>query len=396
MKNTFHKATPKPKKTGSEKNGSVDTIEQQRLSKKEKLQRQTQAQKAIDELKSGQDKLLGDLKKIQQGNHEEIRSFKTQLQGVQEEADRQSRLLETLAQQQKSQGFALREKATIQEAMERSDLMYRQLLAVSRGLVESSEKNGSNATQLAEKMLDSLEEMRKHLKVLVSIKTDINLKPDEIRRIVEPVSEEMKRYVDSSLQSLNSQTTKTLETNLSQTFSEYTESLEQLVQRQESAAVKAEQAAVRAEQAVADQELTRGWQSQALKTLGALGLQATTVLIVLVVVSGSIGALFGFSNRAGYTQWLWDFGNQGIVHGVIATLLWLLTAVIGIAVLIAGYRIVDKALQEQLGENAVKNLWRYGKLSWARRKGDEAYIQALKTEAEQERQEEVSARKQGM
>lgn len=359
MKNPF--AAPEQQSTATEQNACVDTIEQKRLSKKEKLQVDKETQKALDELRNGQKKFAEDLKKIRESTDQDLQGFQETLDGLEKENKRQSEVLEELSRKQTQQGFALSNRATIQEAMERSDLMYQQLVTVASGLVQSSIKYGSNVAEISERMLVSLEEMRKHLHLLVGIKTDIHLSTEDIERIVSPVSEEMKGYVDSSLRKLKTETKETLETTLGQTFSGYKESLEELVQREEAAADRAEEAAKRAERAIAVQEASRSWQNQALEVLGAIGLQAATVILGALVILGPIAAAFGLTDAPGYMQWLLDFGGQGIGHGVLAVLLTVIFVAVVAVLIVAGYYLLDGALRGRVGIRSLHGLWDYAK-----------------------------------
>lgn len=369
MKNPF--AAPNPQSTATEQNASVDTIEQKRLSKKEKLQVDKETQKALDELQSGQKRFAEDLKKIRESTDQDLQGFQETLDGLEKENKRQSEVLEELSRKQTQQGFALSNRATIQEAMERSDLMYQQLVTVASGLVQSSIKYGSNVAEISERMLASLEEMRKHLHLLVGIKTDIHLSTEDIGRIVSPVSEEMKGYVDSSLRKLKTETKETLETTLGQTFSGYKESLEELVQRQEAAADRAEEAAERAERAIAVQEASRSWQNQAIEVLGAIGLQAATVILGALVILGPIAAAFGLTDAPGYMQWLLDFGGQGIGHGVLAVLLTVIFVSVVAVLIVAGYYLLDGVLQGRVGIRSLHDLWDYAKQVRARGSGED-------------------------
>ena len=288
-----------------------------------------------------------------------------------EENEKQSRLVQELSRKQTEQGLTMRDQTTIQEAMERSDMMYRQLLMVSRGLVESSAKNGSNVAEISEKMLASLEEMRKHLHVLVGIKTDIHLRSEDVERIAEPVSAALKSYVDSSMSKLKSETKEMLETNLAQTSSKYTQTLEDLVQRQEAAADRAEEAAEEVRQGLAAQEAARGWQNQAIATLGAIGLQAATVILGALVILGPIAAAFGLTDAPGYMQWLLDFGGQGIGHGVLAVLLTVIFVSVVAVLIVAGYYLLDGVLQGRVGIRSLHDLWDYAKRVRARGSGED-------------------------
>ncbi|WP_225747415.1 hypothetical protein [Corynebacterium sp. Marseille-P4611] len=291
--------------------------------------------------------------------------------GLVEENEKQLRLVQELSRKQTEQGLTMRDQTTIQEAMERSDMMYRQLLMVSRGLVESSAKNGSNVAEISEKMLASLEEMRKHLHVLVGIKTDIHLRSEDVERIAEPVSAALKSYVDSSMSKLKSETKEMLETNLAQTSSKYTQTLEDLVQRQEAAADRAEEAAEEVRQGLAAQEAARGWQNQAIATLGAIGLQAATVILGALVILGPIAAAFGLTDAPGYMQWLLDFGGQGIGHGVLAVLLTVIFVSVVAVLIVAGYYLLDGVLQGRVGIRSLHDLWDYAKRVRARGSGED-------------------------
>lgn len=320
-----------------------------------------ETQKALDGLQSGQKEFAKDLKKIRESTDQDLQGVQERLDGLEKENKKQLNLIEELSRKQTRQGLTMRDQTTIQEAMERSDLMYRQLVTVASGLVQSSIKYGSNVAEISEKMLASLEEMRKHLHTLVGIKTDIHLSTEDIERIVSPVSEEMKGYVDSSLRELKTETKETLETMLGQTFSGYKESLEELVQREEAAADRAEEAAERAERAIAVQEASRGWQNQAIEVLGAIGLQAATVVLGALVILGPIAAAFGLTDAPGYMQWLLDFGGQGIGHGVLAVLLTVIFVAVVAVLIVAGYYLLDGALRGRVGIRSLHGLWDYAK-----------------------------------
>ena len=375
MKNPFTQPKKQPtapeKKTATGQSDSVDTIAQKSYSKKEKLQIETETRKHLEGLQSGQEKFAEDLKKMRESTDRTLQGYQETLDGLVEENEKQSNLIEELSRKQTEQGFAMGKQATIQEAMERSDTMYRQLLAVSRGLVESSIKNGSNVAELSEKMLLSLEETRKHLDVLVRIKTDIHLRSEDVERIAEPVSAALKSYVDSSLKTFNSETKRTLETKLDQTFSGYTQTLEDLVQRQEAAADRAEEAAEEVRQGLAAQEAARGWQNQAIATLGAIGLQAATVILGALVILGPIAAAFGLTDAPGYMQWLLDFGGRGIGHGVLAVLLTGIFVSVVAVLIVAGYYLLDEALQGRVGIRSLHDLWDYAKRVRARGSGED-------------------------
>jgi len=375
MKNPFtqpkKQSTAPEKKTATGQSDSVDTIAQKSYSKKEKLQIETETRKALDGLQSGQKEFAKDLKKIRESTDEGLQGLQERLNDLEEENEAQSKLTKELSRKQTEQGFTLRNQTTIQEAMERSDAMYQQLLMVSRGLVESSIKNGSNVAELSEKMLASLEEMRKHLHVLVGIKTDIHLRSEDVERIAEPVSAALTSYVDSSMSKLKSETKRMLETNLDQTFSGYTQTLEDLVQRQEAAADRAEEAAEEVRQGLAAQEAARGWQSQAIATLGAIGLQAATVILGALVILGPIAAAFGLTDAPGYMQWLLDFGGQGIGHGVLAVLLTVIFVSVVAVLIVAGYYLLDGALQGRVGIRSLHDLWDYAKQVRARGSGED-------------------------
>ena len=162
-----------------------------------------------------------------------------------------------------------------------------------------------------------------------------------------------------------------LETNLDQTFSGYTQTLEDLVQRQEAAADRAEEAAEEVRQGLAAQEAARGWQNQAIATLGAIGLQAATVILGALVILGPIAAAFGLTDAPGYMQWLLDFGGQGIGHGVLAVLLTVIFVSVVAVLIVAGYYLLDGVLQGRVGIRSLHDLWDYAKRVRARGSGED-------------------------
>lgn len=397
MKNPFHSKKPAPQqqKTSETQNASADSLQQRHFSKKEKLQAELQTNQAIEGLQNGQKKLEQDLKKMEETGSQWPQEIQNDLQELRNDSNEQARVLERLAQQQKAQGLELRNQATIQEAMERADAMYRRLLHVVSEMSKAARSIQTSIFESVQQMLESQEEMRKHLELLVKIKTDIHLDAEQIKQIAEPVSAEMRQYVDTSLERFNEKTIETLETTLSQSFSEYSAAQEEAVLCQEAAAQRTEQAAQRAELAaeqalgaVSAQEANRGWQQQMLATLGTVSLQAASVILGAFVFLGPIAAILGLSGTPGFMQWLTAFGSQGAGQAFLAVLI----AICGIAftaVLMAvTYRLVDGALKERKGEKALSNMGDSIQLSRARRRGDDVYMETMRAQAQRKLDEE--------
>lgn len=391
MKNPFHSKNPAPQqqKVSETQSASADSLQQQHLSKKEKLQVDLQTRQTIEGLQNGQKKLEQDLKKLEETSSQWPQEIQNDLQGLRNDSNEQARVLERLAQQQKAQGLELRNQATIQEAMERADAMYSRLLHVVSKMSEAARSIQTSIFESVQQMLKGQEEMRKHLELLVKIKTDIHLDAEQIKQIAEPVSVEMRQYVDTSLEKFNEKMIKTLETTLSQSFSRYAAAQEEAVLRQEAAAERTEQATQQAElaaeqalEAVSAQEAHRGWQQQMLTTLGTVSLQAASVILGAFVFLGPIAAILGLSGTPGFMQWLTDFGSQGAGQASLAVLI----AICGIAftaVLMAvTYRLVDGALKERKGEEALSNMEDSIQLSRARRRGDDVYMETIRAQAQ--------------
>lgn len=165
------------------------------------------------------------------------------------------------------------------------------------------------------------------------------------------------------------------------------------MRRQEAAAERAERAAEQALEAVAAQEANRGWQQQALSTLGTLSLQAASVTLGALVFLGPIAAIFGLTGAPGFMQWLTDFGSQGVGQAALAVLIFIVFVVLAAGGMAIMYRVVDGALRERKGEKALSNMEDSVRLSKARRKGDEAFkaeitAQAQRKLAEKRRRDE--------
>lgn len=390
MKNQLRKKKPaQPQNVNETQTSTADSLQQQHSSKKEKLQVELETKQAIEGLQAGQKRSEQDWKKLRKESQQHYQEFLDEKKEVHDSLDKYSKLTEQTARRQKELALAQRDQVTIQEAMDLSDVMYRRMFQLVDNYGEISKANEERAFKMVEMMDKRLEKIRQHMEVLVKIKTDINLDAEQVRQIVEPVSAEMKQYVDKSLKGLNKQTIETLETTLSQSFSEYSAAQEEAVQRQEAAAQRTEQAAQRAEQAaeqalgaVSAQEANRGWQQQALSTLGTFSLQAASVSLGAFVFLGPIAAIFGLTGAPGFMQWLVDFGSQGVGQAVLAVLI----AICGIAftaVLIAvTYRLVDGALRERKGEEALSNMEDSIQLSRARRRGDDVYMETIRAQAQ--------------
>ncbi|MEK0087156.1 hypothetical protein [Corynebacterium sp. KPL4072] len=394
MKNQLRKKKPAPPQNVSEtQTTTADSLQQQHFSKKEKLQVELETKQAIEGLQDGQKRSEQDWKKLRKESQQRYQEFLDEKKEVHDFLDKYSKLTEQTAQRQKELALAQRDQVTIQEAMDLSDTMYRRMFQLVDNYGEISKANEERAFKMVEMMDKRLEKIRQHMEVLVKIKTDINLDAEQVRQIVEPVSAEMKQYVDKSLEKLNGQTNETLETILSQSFSEYAAAQEEAVQRQEAAAERAERAAEQALEAVAAQEANRGWQQQALSTLGTLSLQSASVTLGALVFLGPIAAIFGLTGAPGFMQWLTDFGSQGVGQAALAVLIFIVFVVLAAGGMAIMYRVVDGALRERKGEKALSNMEDSVRLSKARRKGDEAFkaeitAQAQRKLAEKRRRDE--------
>lgn len=394
MKNQLRKKKPAPPQNVSEtQTTTADSLQQQHFSKKEKLQVELETKQAIEGLQDGQKRSEQDWKKLRKESQQRYQEFLDEKKEVHDFLDKYSKLTEQTAQRQKELALAQRDQVTIQEAMDLSDTMYRRMFQLVDNYGEISKANEERAFKMVEMMDKRLEKIRQHMEVLVKIKTDINLDAEQVRQIVEPVSAEMKQYVDKSLEKLNGQTNETLETILSQSFSEYAAAQEEAVQRQEAAAERAERAAEQALEAVTAQEANRGWQQQALSTLGTLSLQAASVTLGALVFLGPIAAIFGLTGAPGFMQWLTDFGSQGVGQAALAVLIFIVFVVLAAGGMAIMYRVVDGALRERKGEKALSNMEDSVRLSKARRKGDEAFkaeitAQAQRKLAEKRRRDE--------
>ena len=394
MKNQLRKKKPAPPQNVSEtQTTTADSLQQQHFSKKEKLQVELETKQTIEGLQDGQKRSEQDWKKLRKESQQRYQEFLDEKKEVHDFLDKYSKLTEQTAQRQKELALAQRDQVTIQEAMDLSDTMYRRMFQLVDNYGEISKANEERAFKMVEMMDKRLEKIRQHMEVLVKIKTDINLDAEQVRQIVEPVSAEMKQYVEKSLEKLNGQTNETLETILSQSFSEYAAAQEEAVQRQEAAAERAERAAEQALEAVAAQEANRGWQQQALSTLGTLSLQAASVTLGALVFLGPIAAIFGLTGAPGFMQWLTDFGSQGVGQAALAVLIFIVFVVLAAGGMAIMYRVVDGALRERKGEKALSNMEDSVRLSKARRKGDEAFkaeitAQAQRKLAEKRRRDE--------
>ena len=383
MKNQLRKKKPAPPQNVSEtQTTTADSLQQQHFSKKEKLQVELETKQAIEGLQDGQKRSEQDWKKLRKESQQRYQEFLDEKKEVHDFLDKYSKLTEQTAQRQKELALAQRDQVTIQEAMDLSDTMYRRMFQLVDNYGEISKANEERAFKMVEMMDKRLEKIRQHMEVLVKIKTDINLDAEQVRQIVEPVSAEMKQYVDKSLEKLNGQTNETLETILSQSFSEYAAAQEEAVQRQEAAAERAERAAEQALEAVAAQEANRGWQQQALSTLGTLSLQAASVTLGALVFLGPIAAIFGLTGAPGFMQWLTDFGSQGVGQAALAVLIFIVFVVLAAGGMAIMYRVVDGALRERKGEKALRNMEDSVRLSKARRKGDGAFKAEITTQAQ--------------
>lgn len=394
MKNQLRKKKPAPPQNVSEtQTTTADSLQQQHFSKKEKLQVELETKQAIEGLQDGQKRSEQDWKKLRKESQQRYQEFLDEKKEVHDFLDKYSKLTEQTAQRQKELALAQRDQVTIQEAMDLSDTMYRRMFQLVDNYGEISKANEERAFKMVEMMDKRLEKIRQHMEVLVKIKTDINLDAEQVRQIVEPVSAEMKQYVDKSLKGLNKQTIETLETTLSRSFSEYAAAQEEAVRRQEATAERAERAAEQALEAVAAQEANRGWQQQALSTLGTLSLQAASVTLGALVFLGPIAAIFGLTGAPGFMQWLTDFGSQGVGQAALAVLIFIVFVVLAAGGMAIMYRVVDGALRERKGEKALSNMEDSVRLSKARRKGDEAFkaeitAQAQRKLAEKRRRDE--------
>lgn len=383
MKNQLRKKKPAPPQNVSEtQTTTADSLQQQHFSKKEKLQVELETKQAIEGLQDGQKRSEQDWKKLRKESQQRYQEFLDEKKEVHDFLDKYSKLTEQTAQRQKELALAQRDQVTIQEAMDLSDTMYRRMFQLVDNYGEISKANEERAFKMVEMMDKRLEKIRQHMEVLVKIKTDINLDAEQVRQIVKPVSAEMKQYVDKSLEKLNGQTNETLETILSQSFSEYAAAQEEAVQRQEAAAERAERAAEQALEAVAAQEANRGWQQQALSTLGTLSLQAASVTLGALVFLGPIAAIFGLTGAPGFMQWLTDFGSQGVGQAALAVLIFIVFVVLAAGGMAIMYRVVDGALRERKGEKALSNMEDSARLSKARRKGDEAFKAEITAQAQ--------------
>lgn len=394
MKNQLRKKKPaRPQNVSETQTTTADSLQQQHFSKKEKLQVELETKQAIEGLQDGQKRSEQDWKKLRKESQQRYQEFLDEKKEVHDFLYKYSKLTEQTAQRQKELALAQRDQVTIQEAMDLSDTMYRRMFQLVDNHGEISKANEERAFKMVEMMDKRLEKIRQHMEVLVKIKTDINLDAEQVRQIVEPVSAEMKQYVDKSLEKLNGQTNETLETILSQSFSEYAAAQEEAVQRQEAAAERAERAAEQALEAVAAQEANRGWQQQALSTLGTLSLQAASVTLGALVFLGPIAAIFGLTGAPGFMQWLTDFGSQGVGQAALAVLIFIVFVVLAAGGMAIMYRVVDGALRERKGEKALSNMEDSVRLSKARRKGDGAFkaeitAQAQRKLAEKRRRDE--------
>lgn len=394
MKNQLRKKKPAPPQNESEtQTTTADSLQQQHFSKKEKLQVELETKQTIEGLQDGQKRSEQDWKKLRKESQQRYQEFLDEKKEVHDFLDKYSKLTEQTAQRQKELALAQRDQVTIQEAMDLSDTMYRRMFQLVDNYGKISKANEERAFKMVEMMDKRLEKIRQHMEVLVKIKTDINLDAEQVRQIVEPVSAEMKQYLDKALEKLNGQTNETLETILSQSFSEYAAAQEEAVQRQEAAAERAERAAEQALEAVAAQEANRGWQQQALSTLGTLSLQAASVTLGALVFLGPIAAIFGLTGAPGFMQWLTDFGSQGVGQAALAVLIFIVFVVLAAGGMAIMYRVVDGALRERKGEKALSNMEDSVRLSKARRKGDEAFkaeitAQAQRKLAEKRRRDE--------
>ena len=384
MKNQLRKKKPAPPQNVSEtQTTTADSLQQQHFSKKEKLQVELETKQAIEGLQDGQKRSEQDWKKLRKESQQRYQEFLDEKKEVHDFLDKYSKLTEQTAQRQKELALAQRDQVTIQEAMDLSDTMYRRMFQLVDNYGEISKANEERAFKMVEMMDKRLEKIRQHMEVLVKIKTDINLDAEQVRQIVEPVSAEMKQYVDKSLKGLNKQTIETLETTLSRSFSEYAAAQEEAVRRQEAAAERAERAAEQALEAVAAQEANRGWQQQALSTLGTLSLQAASVTLGALVFLGPIAAIFGLTGAPGFMQWLTDFGSQGVGQAALAVLIFIVFVVLAAGGMAIMYRVVDGALRERKGEKALSNMEDSVRLSRARRKGPEAFKAEITNQAQQ-------------
>lgn len=396
MKNTFRGKKPAVQKSTStmKKPGSVSP-ELHKLSKKEKLQLEKDTQKLfetqLNQLQDGLTRHGEALAKL-----ETTKASSESLSQLQSEHNELTKLVEKLAQQQKSTSLAMREQATIQEALTRSDVMYDRVIHIMRAMEENSEKSEQNASSILETVLETMEEIRQHIRVLVDLKTEIDLKPETIQRIVEPVADEMKRHTDSKVESTLQSLKKTTSQTLSQSFSDLAGHLEEVsqrseeqTQRQEAAAERTEEMVQRLEQLIAEQEKARNWQHQALRLIGAIGLQAATLILAALVILGPVAVGLRLINAPGYLQWLVDFGSQSVGHGLIAGLLGLISLVVAVVLLVVGYHMLSTALEEQPGKEKLMELKEIPsllRLNKAFRTGGTAgYYEEIKQQAIKER-----------
>lgn len=363
MKNTLHRKQPTAQKsTSTTTKPKSASPELHKLSKKEKLQLEKDTQKLFEtQLNQLQDGLtrhgeaLAELKTTKASNED--------LNQLQSGHNELTKLVEKLSQQQKSMGLALGEQATIQEALTRSDVMYERIIYIMQKMRENSEKGEQSASKALTTMLEATEEMRQHMRTLVDLKTEIDLKPETIQRIVEPVADEMKRHTDSKRESTLQSLKKTTKETLNQNFNDLAGHLEEVsqrneeqTQRQEAAAERTEEMVQRLEQLMAEQEKTRTWQHQALRLVGAIGLQAATLILAALVVLGPVAVGLRLINAPGYLQWLVDFGGQSVGHGFIAGLLGLISLVVAVVLLVVGYHLLSTALEEQPGKEKLMEL----------------------------------------
>ncbi len=165
--------------------------------------------------------------------------------------------------------------------------------------------------------------------------------------------------MESTLQSLKKTTKETLNQNFSDLaghLEEVSQRSEEQTQRQEAAAERTEEMVQRLEQLMAEQEKTRTWQHQALRLVGAIGLQAATLILAALVILGPVAVGLRLMNAPGYLQWLVDFGSQGVGYGLIAGLLGLISLVVAVVLLVVGYHMLSTALEEQPGKEKLMEL----------------------------------------
>ena len=135
--------------------------------------------------------------------------------------------------------------------------------------------------------------------------------------------------------------------------------------------------------------MTRTWQHQALRLIGAIGLQAATLILAALVILGPVAVGLRLINAPGYLQWLFDFGSQGVGHGLIAGLLGLLSLVVAVVLLVVGHHMLSTALEEQPGKEKLQELKEIPntlRLNRAFRTGGSAgYYKEIKQQAIKER-----------